>query len=49
VRGTIIMGRHPKTFTSPEVRCFIDHFVGPFFLDKASRPMSKGNAVLLIV
>jgi hypothetical protein len=44
VRGAVVMGRHPKTFTSPEVSRFIDRFVGAFFLDKASRFVSKRPA-----
>jgi hypothetical protein len=35
VRGATFMG--PASFTIPEVSRFIDHFVGAFLLDKASR------------
>jgi hypothetical protein len=35
---------------SPEVSWFIDHFVGAFFLDKASRLYEqKASAVLVII
>jgi hypothetical protein len=34
---------------SPEVRRFIDHFVGGFFLDEAFRPYEQKASALLVI
>src|SRR5882757_2083001 len=41
-------GRHPQTFTTPEVSCFLDHFVGAFFLAQASRLYTQEAREVLV-